>query len=307
MTSMTTEKDCAAQLGAATHARHAVSAAFWATPLFVLLWSSGAIAARLGLDHATPFALLTLRFAITLAVLGAIGLSRGHLLPPRGERLHVALTGLLLIGGYAVFYFLALDHGMTPGVLATVLGAQPMLTLLLTERRYSTTRIAGLALALAGLALVVADSLLLARLSVAGVSCGLAALACMTVGAILQKRIARAPAQVLPLQYGASLAACLLCLPFQPFAFEVSLAFALPLLWLTLGISIGATLLFYRLIRAGNLVNVTSLFYLVPAGTAVLDYLLLGNRMAPLALAGMAAVLAGLALVFRGARETARR
>ncbi|MCY1298509.1 hypothetical protein D9M70_479990 [compost metagenome] len=129
----------------------------------------------------------------------------------------------------------------------------------------------------------------------------------MTVGAILQKRITRAPAQVLPLQYGASLAACLLCLPFQPFAFEVSLAFALPLLWLTLGISIGATLLFYRLIRAGNLVNVTSLFYLVPAGTAVLDYLLLGNRMAPLALAGMAAVLGGLALVLRGARETAQR
>ncbi|MCY1518393.1 EamA-like transporter family protein [compost metagenome] len=241
---MTTEKDCAAQLGAATDALHAVSAAFWATPLFVLLWSSGAIAARLGLDHATPFALLTLRFAMTLAVLGAIGLARGQLLPPRGERLHVALTGLLL-----------------------------------------------------------------ARLSVAGVSCGLASLACMTVGAILQKRITRAPAQVLPLQYGASLAACLLCLPFQPFAFEVSLAFALPLplLWLTLGISIGATLLFYRLIRAGNLVNVTSLFYLVPAGTAVLDYLLLGNRMAPLALAGMAAVLGGLALVFRGARETAQR
>ncbi|MNT22592.1 EamA-like transporter family protein [compost metagenome] len=65
--------------------------------------------------------------------------------------------------------------------------------------------------------------------------------------------------------------------------------------------------MFYRLIRAGNLVNVTSLFYLVPAGTAVLDYLLLGNRMAPLALAGMAAVLGGLALVFRGARETAQR
>ncbi|MNI90777.1 EamA-like transporter family protein [compost metagenome] len=65
--------------------------------------------------------------------------------------------------------------------------------------------------------------------------------------------------------------------------------------------------MFYRLIRAGNLVNVTSLFYLVPAGTAVLDYLLLGNRMAPLALAGMAAVLGGLALVLRGARETAQR
>jgi hypothetical protein len=30
-------------------------------------------------------------------------------------------------------YLLALDHGITPGVLATVLGVQPILTLLLVE------------------------------------------------------------------------------------------------------------------------------------------------------------------------------
>src|SRR5438132_1596339 len=125
MTSMTTEKDCAAS-AAANDVRTTTTSGAWATPLFVQLWSSGAIAA---------------------------------------------------------------------------------------------------------LAMVVADSLLLTRLSLAGVLCALASLASMTVGAILQKRITRAPAEVLPLQYGASLAACLLCLPFQPFVFERSLAFALPLLW----------------------------------------------------------------------------
>ena len=51
--------------------------------------------------------------------------------------------------------------------------------------------------------------------------------------------------------------------------------------------------------RAGNLVNVTSLFYLVPVVTAVMDYLVLGNRLAPLGVAGMLSILAGLALVFR--------
>ena len=69
--------------------------------------------------------------------------------------------------------------------------------------------------------------------------------------------------------------------------------------WLGLVISVGATLLLYRLIHAGNLVNVTSLFYLVPGGTALLDWLLLGNRMAPASLAGLATILLGLALVFR--------
>ena len=55
-------------------------------------------------------------------------------------------------------------------------------------------------------------------------------------------------------------------------------------------ISVGATLLFYRMIQAGNLVNVTSLFYLVPVGTALLDFLILGNRLPVLSLVGMAAI-----------------
>jgi len=64
-------------------------------------------------------------------------------------------------------------------------------------------------------------------------------------------------------------------------------------------ISVVAQLLFYRLIRSGNLVNVTSLFYLVPVVTAGLDYLLLGNRLGPLSLTGMGAILLGLWSVFK--------
>lgn len=66
-------------------------------------------------------------------------------------------------------------------------------------------------------------------------------------------------------------------------------------------ISVVAQLLFYRLMQAGNLVNVTSLFYLVPVVTAIMDFLVLGNRLAPLDAAGMASILAGLVLVFRAA------
>ncbi|WP_244158345.1 DMT family transporter [Salinicola socius] len=70
-------------------------------------------------------------------------------------------------------------------------------------------------------------------------------------------------------------------------------------MWLGLVISVLAQLLLYRMIRQGNLVNVSSLFYLVPIVTAVLDYLLLGNALSPLAILGMAAILGGVALVFR--------
>ncbi|MBV7486809.1 DMT family transporter [Bordetella sp. BOR01] len=277
-------------------------AAHGATALFVLLWSSGAIFSKWGLAHATPFAFLVLRFMLALAALLVLArAARQPCLPPRGTRARVMATGLTMIGGYSICYFLALDHGITPGVLATTLGAQPLLTLVLLERRFALPRVSGLALALAGLALVVWESIGLARYSALGMLYALGALLCMTGGAILQKSLRQAPLRVLPLQYAVGLLLCLACVPLQPWHLADGPGLWVPLLWLGLVISVGATLLLYRLIQAGNLVNVTSLFYLVPGVTALLDYLLLGNRLAPLSLAGMAAILAGLALVFRAA------
>ncbi|MBB1520076.1 DMT family transporter [Aquipseudomonas guryensis] len=276
---------------------------FWgacaSTALFVLLWSSGAIFARLGLDHASAFALLTLRFALALSVLLLIGSLTRTWLPARGKRWRTAATGLLLIGGYSICYLLALDNGVTPGVLATLLGVQPILTLFILEQRFAALRLLGLGIALAGLVLVVWHSLQQAALGATGMVYALAALACMTGGAILQKGLQQTPLHTLPLQYAASLLACAALLPLQPFSVDWSLDLLLPLLWLAIVISVVAQLLLYRLIQAGNLVNVTSLFYLVPGVTAAMDYLFLGNRMSSLSLVGMAAIVLGLVLVFR--------
>ncbi|MBO1012789.1 DMT family transporter [Achromobacter sp. SD115] len=279
---------------------------YGSTSLFVLLWSGGAIFAKWGLSHASAFGFLLLRFILALAVLLLICVWRRRWLPERGTRATVAATGLLLIGGYSICYLLALDHGITPGVLATLLGAQPILTLALMERRYSLPRLAGLFLALCGLVMVVYQSIGMARFSAAGMVFALAALVCMTTGAILQKRVRQAPMDVMPLQYLVSLALCLLFVPFQPMHVEWVTGFVLPLIWMGLVISVGATLLFYRMIQAGNLVNVTSLFYLVPAGTAALDYLILGNRLSALSLGGMGAILLGLMLVLRNPAPQAK-
>ncbi|MDN7656493.1 DMT family transporter [Burkholderia multivorans] len=270
-----------------------------ATSLFVLLWSSGAIFAELGLRHASAFVFLAARFALASLVLLVLARLRGRWLPPRGERRMTVLTGVLMMGGYSIFYLLALERGIAPGVLATILGVQPILTLAFVERRWQPMRVAGLALALAGLALVVCRGVGDARLPMSGIACALLALGALTVGSLLQKRVRAAPADVLPLQNAIGLILCAMVLPFRPIAFEVSWAFVVPLLWLGIVISVVAQLLFYRLMQRGDLVNVTSLFYLVPIVTTLMDAMWLGNRPAPLALVGMAAIVAGLALVFR--------
>lgn len=279
--------------------RNASWAPFAPMALFVLLWGSAALFTRWGLDHGSPLALLTLRFSLALAALTLLRWRR-RWLPAPGTRLRVAATGLLLIGSYALCYFQAMAHGITPGLLATLLGVQPILTLLLTERRCPAGRLAGLCLALGGLALVVWQSLAVARFSPTGMLYAMGALGSMTVGAMMQKRIHQAPDEVLPLQYAVSLLLCLMLAPTQPFTISSwGWGLIVPVVWLGLVISVAAQLLLYRMIRSGNLVNVTSLFYLVPAVTALLDYLVLGNALPPMTLAGMAAILGGLALAFR--------
>jgi len=147
---------------------HSTLNRFASTALFVLLWSSGAIFAKWGLDHASALVFLIFRFAIALGVLAGLGLFRRRFLPEPGTRVRVVFTGLLLTGGYSACYFLALERGVTPGVLATLLGTQPILTLLLFERRFSFLRLAGLALAFFGLILVAHQSIDMAHSSATG-------------------------------------------------------------------------------------------------------------------------------------------
>ena len=269
------------------------------TALFVFFWSSGGIFTKWGLEHTSALVFLILRFTIAIGVLSVIGIYRRRLLPNPGTRIRIVLTGLLLTGGYSISYFLSLEHGVTPGILATVLGVQPILTLLLVERRFSVRRMAGLSLALAGLLLVVHQSMDIGRYSIIGTGFALSALGCATAGAILQKTVKQPPIEVLTLQYTSSLVLCAALLPLEPLKLTFDAGFLIPLLWLGLIISVFAQLLFYRLIRSGDLVNVTSLFYLVPIVTAGLDYLFLGNKLGPLSLTGMGGILLGLWLVFK--------
>src|SRR4028119_460548 len=94
--------------------------AFVPTSGFVLLWSSGAIASEIGLKHGSPLALLILRYVIGFIVLTVFAAWNRKLLPVRETRARVALTGFAIPGLYSACYLLAMDHGVTPGALATL-------------------------------------------------------------------------------------------------------------------------------------------------------------------------------------------
>lgn len=270
-----------------------------ATSAFVLLWGSAAIFTRWGLDNASPIALLILRFSTALIVLSLLALFRKRLLPKHGTRKQVLLTGLLIIAGYSICYFKAMAHGVTPGLMATIMGIQPILTLCLMEKNWQKERLLGLSISLAGLILLVWKSLTLSFIAPIGMLFALAALICITFGAIMQKNIQQAPTDVLPLQYVISLIVCLFIVPFEHFEITWNSQLIISVLFLGILISVVAQLLLYRLLSQGNIVNVTSLFYLVPIVTALLDFLILKNKLPLAGLIGMIAILLGLMLVFK--------
>jgi drug/metabolite transporter (DMT)-like permease len=270
-----------------------------ATSTFVLLWGSAAIFTRWGLDSASPIALLILRFATALFALLLIAIFRKRLLPKHGTRKQVLLTGLLIIAGYSICYFKAMAHGVTPGLMATIMGIQPILTLCLLEKNLQKERLLGLLIALAGLILLVWKSLTMSFITPIGIFFALAALICITFGAIMQKNIQQTPTDVLPLQYVVSLVVCLFIVPFEHFEITWNSQLIISVLFLGILISVVAQLLLYRLLNQGNLVNVTSLFYLVPVVTALLDFLILKNKLPLAGLIGMIAILIGLTLVFK--------
>lgn len=270
-----------------------------ATSTFVLLWGSAAIFTRWGLDSASPIALLILRFATALFILLLIAIFRKRLLPKYGTRKQVLLTGLLIIAGYSICYFKAMAHGVTPGLMATIMGIQPILTRCLLEKNLQKERLLGLLIALAGLILLVWKSLTMSFIAPIGIFFALAALICITFGAIMQKNIQQAPTDVLPLQYVVSLVVCLFIVPFEHFEITWNSQLIISVLFLGILISVVAQLLLYRLLNQDNLVNVTSLFYLVPVVTALLDFLILKNKLPLAGLIGMIAILIGLTLVFK--------
>ncbi|SEJ87464.1 EamA-like transporter family protein [Sphingomonas sp. OV641] len=269
------------------------------TTAFVLLWSSGAIVSEIGLRHGSPFALLVLRYGIALAILISVAAWNGTLVPERGTRLRNALIGFLIAGLYSACYLLALDNGITPGALATLLGVQPILTIFLTEKRVTVPRLLGLVFALVGLALVVSDGLMSMQFDLLGLAFAALSLLGITAGSILQKREKQAPWVVLPTQYAVGLAFAGAVAPFGACYGSWDVGFVMPVLWLAIVISVGTTFLLYKLIARGNLVNVTSLFYLVPGVTAAMDWAILGNPMSALMLIGLGMVVAGLLIVFR--------
>jgi drug/metabolite transporter (DMT)-like permease len=272
--------------------------------VFVILWSSGFIGAKLGLPYAAPATFLLLRFVVVLAILLPLcWLSRARWPSPQGAA-HVAAAGVLMQAGYLGGVFASIAHGMPAGVSALITGLQPIGTAVLSgwllRERVSTRQWIGLALGLGGVVAVVADRIIVAKLDAPAVLFSLLALGSITLGTVWQKRHGVG----VDLRTGAAIQFLAAAAVMAPFAFlfetlEVQWTgeFAFALAWLVLVLSLGAIFLLLYLIRHGAASRVASLFYLVPPSTAVMAWALFGETYSLAAAAGMALAMLAVWLV----------
>lgn len=286
-----------------------------ATPiLFVLLWSTGFIGAKYGLPYAEPYTFLFVRFVCVLVVLFVLI----QFLNERWPRepwlwLHIGIAGMLVHGLYLGAVFTAIDLGMPAGVTALIVGLQPLVTAVLARFWLSESingrQWLGILLGLVGIILVMSEQLDLSnpgRLFVGfgwiAILSAFSALLGISLGTLYQKRYCTG----MPLVTGTFiqyLGACLV-LGIGAWLFETRVinwtpTFTLALLWLIFGLSIAAILLLMTLIRRGAASRVASMFYLVPPVTAIEAWILFGEQLGPVALAGIAVAVIGVALAVK--------
>ncbi len=276
--------------------------------LFVFLWSTGFIGAKLGLPHAEPATFLSLRFIFVLLLMLPLALVLKAPWPKsRAQALHLAVAGVLVHGGYLMGVFSAIQAGMSAGVVALIVGLQPLLTGLaaapLLGERVTPRQWIGLMLGIAGVALVVMQKATVAGLTAFAVLMGVIALLSMTAGTLYQKRWCGAfdlrTGSVI--QFAAALAVLApIALAFEHRPVEWTASFVFALAWLVVVLSIAAISLLAVLIRRGEATKVVSLFYLTPPVTAILAYLAFGEVFTPLAIVGMVVSAVGVAMVTRG-------
>jgi drug/metabolite transporter (DMT)-like permease len=280
--------------------------------LFVVLWATGFIGAGYSMPWAEPFGFLAVRFVIAFLILATAAFWLSAPWPDARQALNAAVAGALLHGLYLGGVFWAVHKGLPTGFSGVIVGLQPLITTLLAARvlgEKTTAKLwSGLALGFAGVAMVLAPRIggVGTGVDAATLSACFLGVVAISAGTIWQKRFVSSQNLVTGTcwQYaGAALVTALAALAFETGEFTLTGELVFAMAWLVFVLSIGAIFLLMAMIREGEVSKVASLFYLVPAVTAVIAWALFGETLTPVQVGGMALAAAGVAVATRPARS----
>jgi drug/metabolite transporter (DMT)-like permease len=295
--------------GAATAHESPLAAAFWRSApfIFVILWAGGYSFAKLGLAHIEPLTMLALRFGLAVLVLLPFLLRKGTRWPA-GPR-HwgaVIVTGFLIQCVYFGLAYLAMKRGMNAGTTAIIMSLQPVvvaaLAPLVVGTRGGRGLWAGLALGFLGAVTVVLSGHTLGPSPLAATVFAVMALLGMTSATLFEKwhGMRTDPVTGGLIQY---VTGFIVLLPAawvsESMAIDWQPGLVVSLTYLVIANSLVSIGLYMALLQRGDATRISALFYLVPPLAMFAAWLLLGEPVTPLTLAGFAMSACGVYLVNR--------
>lgn len=283
--------------------------------LFVLLWSTGFIGVKYGVPYAPPFYFLAIRMIIAALLLFiAISFLRKSQPITRSIIWPSTLIGLTLHGAYLGGCFFAASRGMPAGVAALIVSLQPVLVSLFAAKYLNeplkARAVFGLILGLIGLIVVVLPRINMtggSAISIVAIAASVVGLLGGTSGTILQKKYGGEIPTLAgtSIQYAATAAVLLvIALIFEKPDIQWTGNFIVALAWLIFALSFGAILLLFFLLRSGSAASVSSLYYLVPAATAIEAYFIFDEHISLISLIGTLITVIGVWLVVSKQKET---
>ena len=284
-----------------------------APSLFVFLWSTGFIVARYATNDADPLSFLAARLFIAALILGAIAVISGAPRPSASESKWSIIVGLGIHATYLGGVFIAIDLGLPSGVGALVGGLHPVITAVaggaLLGEHLTSRQWLGVVLGFSGVVLVVIERLTNVSLNLpvrAVIAVSIATLG-MSVGTLIQRqRCASTPLLWgSAVQYsGSAVALAIAAAVSGQTTLNLTANTMWSLAWSIGVLSITAVLTMLWLLQHRAAASVSSLFFLVPALSAIEAAVLFNEQLNATAIAGFVVAIIGVALVTRAPGNT---
>lgn len=283
----------------------------------VAMWGSSFMFIKIGIATVPPVTLVAVRLALGAVILYAIMRARGLALPPTDRR-WLPYIALAILGNCLPFFLIAWGQQFIDSALAGILiSIMPLATLVLAHffiagDRMTVHRAAGFAIGFAGIVVLMGPAALAGLGGAAGKALAQAAVLagalCYAGNSVLAQRTIAA--DFLVASTAVLIAAAVLMLPVAlvvdyPYAGAPTAGSIAAILWLGIGPTALATILYFQLIAAAGPTFMANVNYLSPVVALLAGVLLLGEQPGTTAFAGLGLILLGIALSRRASGQVA--
>ena len=254
--------------------------------IFIILWSSAFITTKPIVDYSDPFSALAFRFLIVAFGFFLFSIIKKQtILVARKNLINSILSGILFHGFYLGGVFFSISKGLPTGIAALIVTLNPVLTNSLAgpllNEKITWKQWVGVLLGFLG-AIIVLGFDIGSELPIVGIIAVLISLIAVTTATLWQKKISNTlslPVSNMYQAIGGLIFHLLIVLFFTKPYIDFSTTFIIAMSHQILLVSFGAFTILMYLIKHNSASKTVSLFFLIPATSAIIAYIFLNETL----------------------------